>query len=206
MPGRIVRLGIDYGTSTSKLVFRDPFAPGKEKTYLVMREGAFRIPSSVAITEKELIFGCAPLDGGGVHGRWLESVKMRVAGEATGNYQKYCYGPLPSLPNGFSAKDLGILTVWFLLSEGTNSISRFLNLSAHDVAITATVGIPMSFYEDDKLRTVFLEIVRTARRIYDDYGSMKTNFVALDDGLALVRRHRMSADEIGVPQIGRAHV
>jgi hypothetical protein len=199
VPGRIVRLGIDYGTSTSKLVFRDPLAPGKEKTYLVIRGGLFRIPSSVAITEKELIFGCSPLDGGGVQGRWLESIKMRVAGESTGNYQKYCYGPLPPLPNGFTAKDLAILTVWFLLSEGMNSISRFLNLSTHDVAITATVGIPMSFYEDDKLRTEFLEIARTARRIYDDCGSMKTNCVALDVGLALVRRHRMSAEEIGVP-------
>jgi hypothetical protein len=200
VPGRIVRLGIDYGTSTSKLVFRDPLAPGGEKTYLVIRRGTLRISSSVAITQKDLVFGCSPLDGGDdIQGRWLESVKMRVAGEATGNYQKYCYGPLPPLPNGFTAKDLAILTVWFLLSEGTNAISRFLNLSEHDVAITATVGIPMSFYEDNKLRTVFLEIVRTARRIYDDCGSMKNNFVALDDCVALVQRYRLTADEIGVP-------
>lgn len=200
MPSRIVRLGIDYGTSTSKLVFRDPLAPGGEKTYLVTRGGAFRIPSSVAITQKELVFGCSPLEGGDdIQGRWLESVKMRVVGEATGNYQKYCYGPLPPLPNGFTAKDLAILTVWFLLSEGTNVISRFLKLSAHDVAITATVGIPMSFYEDNKLRNIFLEIARTARRIYDDCGSMKNNVVALDDGAALVQRYRLTADEIGVP-------
>src|SRR5438477_270149 len=95
MPARIVRLGIDYGTSTSKLVFRDPLAPGEEQAYPILRDNSFRTSSSVVVTDTTLIFGCSPLVGRReVQGRWLESIKMRVAGKVKQNYRKYCYVPL----------------------------------------------------------------------------------------------------------------
>jgi hypothetical protein len=52
-----VHLSIDYGTSVSKIVFRDNGAPGGESAVLVQRNGSFRIPSRVCMTATELLFG-----------------------------------------------------------------------------------------------------------------------------------------------------
>src|SRR5262249_19690397 len=140
MPIHFVRLGIDYGTSTSKLIFRDPVAPGGEKTYPVLRDKSFRISSSVGVQDKALAFGTSPLDHKTeLQTQWFESVKMRAAGEVTGDYRKYCYGPLPPLPERITAKDLAILTVWFLLSEAADAISKFLGCQISDLAITMTL-------------------------------------------------------------------
>jgi hypothetical protein len=120
---------------------------------------------------------------------WLESVKMRVAGEVTGNYRKYCYGPLPPLPADVTAKDLAILTVWFLISEGAIAISGFLKYPLSEIGITVTMGIPMSFYEDEKLRTAFLEIAHAARAIYDACGCMNSGQIGYSDARDVLRKH-----------------
>jgi hypothetical protein len=201
MPARFVRLGIDYGTSTSKLIFRNPLAPGGEKAYAILRNNTLRTSSSIAVTEKSLIFGCSPLvHGPGMEARWLESIKMRVAGEVTGNYRKYCYGPLPPLPEGVSARDLAILTVWFLLSEGANAISEFLKYPVSEIGITVTMGIPMSFYEDEKLRTAFLEIARTARAVYDACGCMNSGQIGHNDAQEVLRKHRIPGTGISMAE------
>jgi hypothetical protein len=201
MPARFVRLGIDYGTSTSKLIFRDPLAPGGEKAYPILRDNTFRTPSSIAVTEKNLIFGCSPLiHGAGMQASWLESIKMRVAGEVTGNYRKYCYGPLPELPAGVTAKDLAILTVWFLLSESVNAISGLLKCPVSEIGITATMGIPMSFYEDEKLRAAFLEIARTGRAVYDACGCMSRGQIGYNDAQEIVRKYRLSGNGASIAE------
>src|SRR5437667_1024195 len=111
----MLRLGIDYGTSTSKMIFRDPLAPGGEKAFCVLRNNVFRVPSSVKWSRAGLEFGVDPAQDEGRNCTWYHSVKMRVAGEATGEYDRYCYGSRPRLPNGITAKDLAIGTIWFLM-------------------------------------------------------------------------------------------
>jgi molecular chaperone DnaK (HSP70) len=54
---RRIHLGIDYGTSVSKIVFRDKGAPGGETAAIVLRNGSLRIPSRVYVTATELFFG-----------------------------------------------------------------------------------------------------------------------------------------------------
>lgn len=79
---RRVHLGIDYGTSASKIVFRDYGAPGGEVAVVVLRYGSFRIPSRVCVTSSELVFG----------DKWkereecaiFESVKMQTAAAVSG--------------------------------------------------------------------------------------------------------------------------
>jgi hypothetical protein len=58
-PKRRIHLGLDYGTSVSKIVFRDSGAPGGETAALVLRNGSFRIPSRVCVTATALLFGGA---------------------------------------------------------------------------------------------------------------------------------------------------
>jgi hypothetical protein len=89
-PKRRVHLGIDYGTSMSKIVFRDNAPAGKESAVLVLHNGSVRIPSRVCVTATELLFGddtksAADCD---IH----DSLKMRVAFEVSGD-PKYHVGP-----------------------------------------------------------------------------------------------------------------
>src|SRR5437868_9944080 len=144
----VVRLGVDYGTSTSKLVLRNPHASGGEKAFLLRHGNDFRVSSSVLFLNNELHFGRFPNDRNS--GTWFHSVKMRVAGEVTGDYKKYYYGTLSRLPTGITAQALATLTMWFLLTQARRNISRLLAGRAFRIAVT--VGLPMSFYDDSFLR------------------------------------------------------
>jgi hypothetical protein len=63
-PKRRVHLDVDYGTSTSKIVFRDYGAQGGESAVLVLRNGSLRIPSRVCMTATELLFEASEPIGG----------------------------------------------------------------------------------------------------------------------------------------------
>lgn len=163
MTERLVRLGIDYGTSFSKVVFRDYGAPGGEKAYVMLKNGSFRIPSAVGVRGQEFIFGIDP-------GRrrndadlvWHESVKMRVAGEIKQDFGRYCYGALSPLPYDFCATDIAVLSVWFLISEAKRAVREHLKTSSGTIAIGFTLGMPMSFFDDSELRNAFLWISKSA--------------------------------------------
>src|SRR5947208_878660 len=95
---RRFHLGIDYGTSTSKIVYMDYGAPGRERASVVVDKKAFRFSSSVGITKDEIILGSSPsgTHGGGIV--WHQSVKTRVAGEVKKDIARYCHAPTPELP------------------------------------------------------------------------------------------------------------
>jgi molecular chaperone DnaK (HSP70) len=156
-PKRRVHLGIDYGTSASKIVFRDYGAPGGEVAVVVLRDGSFRIPSRVCATTTKLLFGDdrKTQDECDIY----ESLKMQVASEASGN-PEYYFGPHKALPNGFSAADLAALTVWFLISEGHRAVAAHLKGRMDGVTIGMTMGVPMAFFKDQQLRSAFLTIAR----------------------------------------------
>jgi hypothetical protein len=172
MPRRVVRFGIDYGTSFSKIVFRDYGAAGGDKAFVMPYKRDFRVPSAVGVTSSEFIFGSGPQSKGDERGVvWHESLKMRVAGEVKGDYGRYCYGSLRDLPSGFSAKDMAILTVWFLISEAERAVLKYFKGKSVDVALGFSLGTPMSFYNDRELRETFLEIARTAWEISQGFSA-----------------------------------
>lgn len=162
MSERVIKLGIDYGTSFSKIVYRDYGAAGGDKAYVLLTDNQFRIPSAIGIENEQFTFGVAPSRLRGGSKTWHESVKMRVAGEVKGNYKQYCYGLLPTLPNEFSASDLAILSVAFLITRGKEAIKEHLKNSSSQVVIAFTLGIPMSFFDDGELRQAYLKIATTA--------------------------------------------
>lgn len=162
MSERVIKLGIDYGTSFSKIVYRDYGAAGGDKAYVLLTDGHFRIPSAIGIGNEEFTFGVAPSRRRGGGKIWHESVKMRVAGEVKRNYRKYCYGLLPELPDEFSAADLAILSVAFLITRGKEAIKEYVKNPSSTVVIAFTLGIPMSFFDDRELRQTYLKIASTA--------------------------------------------
>jgi hypothetical protein len=166
-PKRRIHLGVDYGTSVSKIVFRDSGAPGGESAVLVLLNGSFRILSRVCITATELLFGndakaTANCD-------IYDSLKMRVAVEVSGD-TKYFVGPTTTLPDGFSSADLAALTVWFLISEGHRAVAAQLNSCMEGVEMGMSMGVPMPFFNDRQLRASFLGIARRAWTFYRKEG------------------------------------
>jgi hypothetical protein len=180
-PKRRIHLGIDYGTSVSKIVFRDYGAPGGESAVLVLRNGCCRIPSRVCMTATELLFGDdtkAAADCG-----IYNSLKMRVAVEVSGN-PSYYHGVTTTLPDGFSAADLVALTVWFLISEGHRTVAAQFGGRMEGVEIAMTMGVPITFFTDEQLKASFLNIARRAWSFYCDEG-------LLDSALSTEKARRL---------------
>jgi len=192
---RRFHLGIDYGTSASKIVFRDYGAPGGEAAFVALRDGAFRIPSRVCVTATDLVFGDNILTSEDCD--IYESVKMRAATDITGN-PEYYLGPANELPNGFNAKDLAVLSVWYLISEGHRAITRYLGSRSEDLTIGMTMGVPMAFFKDERLRSGFLSIARQAWSLYRTEGAIGSTILA-EKALDLLRKHSGAA-AIPIPQ------
>jgi hypothetical protein len=183
---RRVHLGIDYGTSVSKIVFRDNGAPGGESAILVLRNGSFRIPSRVCVTATELSFGDetkADADCG-----IYDSLKMRVAVEVSGNPQFYV-GPTTTLPDGFHAADLASLTVWFLISEGHRAVAAHLKGRMEGVEMDMSMGVPMEFLHDKQLRTSFLSIAKRAWTFYRNEGLLDA-VLLIETARRILEKHR----------------
>ena len=120
MPKRRIKLGIDYGVSTSKIVFRDCKPRGKESCALVLHNGCVQIPSRVCLSPTALLFGHTTVPATAID--CYESLKTRVAADVTAN-PAYRFGRTTTLPEGFSAADLAVLTVWFLISKGQQAVA-----------------------------------------------------------------------------------
>lgn len=160
---RRIHFGIDYGTSNSKIVVRDFEAAGGERAYVVVQDGSERLSSSLALVGNEILFGFRRTNRHPVLERatWYESLKMRTAGEIRGDETAYCHGTPPPLPPGFSAQDLAALGIWWLITEASRTAETLVRRRGGEVlAPGMTVGIPMSFYRDARLRAAFIEIAR----------------------------------------------
>jgi len=188
-PKRRFHLGIDYGTSASKIVFRDYGAPGGEAAIIVLRNGSIRIPSRVCITPAEFLFGDDQKKSDDCDIR--ESLKMRVATEVTGN-PTYYLGPLDDLPTGFSACDLATLTVWHLISEGHRAIEKYLVGRTESFTVGMTMGVPMAFYKDEKLRSNFLAIARKAWALYRNEGLAHSS-ILIERAQSLLHKYSAAA-------------
>ena len=167
MATRTIQLGIDYGTSASKMIFWDELAAGKPKAYAIDGGSGFRFPSSVACVGENLVFGQSPqMSGLPSDAVWYESIKMRVAAECSPDHKRFCYGSIPKPPEGMTFTDLSVLTIWQLRSLATYYIGRRLSAAKSEFGLSVTVGIPRSFYESASLRCQFLKITRAAEILH----------------------------------------
>lgn len=166
---RRVHFGIDYGTSNSKLVVRDFGAAGGERAHVVVQNASARLSSSLALAGNEIIFGLRRTDSHRFLQRatWYESLKMRAAGEITGNVAAYYHGPPGPLPTGLSAQEMAALTIWWLVTEASRAAETLVpRRQGEVVAPGMTLGIPMSFYRDVKLRAAFVELARVGWQLF----------------------------------------
>lgn len=160
---RRVHFGIDYGTSNSKIVVRDFEAAGGERAHVVVQDGSERLSSSLALVGNEILFGFRRTNRHRVLERatWYESLKMRTAGEIKGDEAAFYHGTPAPFPTGLSARDLAALSIWWLITEASRASEVLIRRREGEVVAPGmTVGIPMSFYRDAKIRAAFVEIAR----------------------------------------------
>jgi len=116
---------------------------------------------------------------------------MRVATEATGN-PEYYLGPPNDLPNGYGAIDLAVLSVWHLISVGRRAVADYVGGGSEGLSIGMTMGVPMAFFNDEKLRSTFLAIARKAWALYRNEGILGSTLV-IEKALTLLRKYRVAA-------------
>lgn len=182
---RRVHLGVDYGTSASKIVFRDYGAPGGDKAIVVTRSASFRIPSRVCLSATDLFFGDETKSAEEFD--VYESIKMWVAAEVS-QHPSFFFGIAKPLPSGLSLVDLAILSVWYLVSEGHRAVESYLGTAASGVNLGMTMGVPMAFFRDQRLKNAFLSIARRAWSLYKSEGLLGPS-LALDRAIRVLRSH-----------------
>ena len=199
MAKRRVHLGIDYGTSASKMVLRDYGAPGGERATVVTYGSGYRVSSTVALKGGEVLLEFDPTThlNRSAGDRLYQSIKMRVAGEASGGEERYCFAPEEELPAGLTAKDLATLTVWRLISVGAEAAEALAGQS--ELALGMTLGVPMGFYTDKKLQGTFLQIARCAWYLYRHIGSCKGTSIGVERAASLLADARAAVSQTEVP-------
>lgn len=167
MPRRPVHLGLDYGTSASKLILRDLGANGAPIAKPILFGGEFRIPSSLLVAGDRIFLGRSPAPGD--IGVWLHSVKMFAAAET--DPTAYAL-QAPRLPTGLRFLDLATITVWWLLGLGRQEAVRQLRIPERDVALSFSLGVPMHFHADPKLRETFMRVAAGADFLLKQVGPL----------------------------------
>ena len=155
---RPLRLGVDYGTSRSKLVITDYGAVDGERSFVVRHPeygDEYRIPSSICAIEDSLRFGFtaeALADRVPVY----RSLKMLCA------YPDRFYGDHVPLPSGLSARDLATLYVGHLIHIGRDAAVRYAHRFQAEPSLGMTLGMPMAQIDDEQLHKMFVNIAREA--------------------------------------------
>jgi molecular chaperone DnaK (HSP70) len=190
-PNRYVHLGIDYGTSASKIVVRDYGAPGGDQSVVLTDQGSYRVPSALAVDEGFVLLGSAAAqlgrrvqesDGGVV--TVLESVKMRMARDLFTETDGGFFAPEGEAPAPFSWQELATVSVWWLLSLASRFVAR--RLPDAKPRLGMTLGVPMQFYEHSATRAAFLDVARSAWGLLQRSGPLRWPWMASETAKKMV--------------------
>jgi hypothetical protein len=195
---RRIHLGIDYGTSWSKIVLRDYEAPEGDVSWVVAPsdpEGdrpPLRFPSIVAMNEGRLWFG------------WEAERRRKSQGASTFTSLKVRMalpdafrGRPVELPQDLDARDLATLTVAYLVEESERAATNYAKQIHATPKLSMTIGAPMAELNSKVLRDQFANLAREA------FSIVRSRACVLRDGLLLEDAKRLLAtarDELsGVP-------
>lgn len=170
-PVRRLHLGVDYGTSWSKLIFRDYQARGGEKSFVIRVPGEtrgsldYRIPSLVTLLEGRFWFGWRAVEmAEKPNALAYTSIKVRAA------LPEHFFAEATPLPEGFSADDLAALSVLYLLTIGDYFGSQYVRNDKHELALSMTLGVPMSHLDNPALKAQFVRLAQIAYQVYRAHG------------------------------------
>ncbi len=156
----VVFVGIDYGTSSSKVVINDQDAPGGAVIFPVLGpDGSVRIPSGIkrAAMSIELGHRASPALAESVY----DSVKMRLAVGAGLVADGDAYYPGGVDPSGWTDEELAVVSVAWLQHRAMRERLRSVTPPRYQFLL----GIPMSFREVPNVVRTFVNVARAAAEV-----------------------------------------
>lgn len=163
---RTLHLGLDYGTSYSKLILRDYEAVAGERSHVVFpptatgRSPDFRIASLISLDGDRLWFGHQAAGNQALpHVQSYPSVKIRMA------LPDQFHGVSTPFPDGFNADAFATLMVAYLLQEGRRAAEQIANRYRSIPRMSFTLGVPMSDCDNPHLAGRFVDVARRAWQI-----------------------------------------
>ena len=186
---RSLWLGVDYGTSMSKLVITDYDFRDGTRSFPVRpqngggQHGDYRIPSTLTLESGAIRFGVEAESHADTAEGVYRSMKMLCA------YPTRFYGDTAPLPTGLDARDLATLFVGHLIQLGEQAATRYANGLGAEPSFGITLGVPMAQLDDEGLHGMFVAIAREAFKLRDKVDLLRS--VAIDsaiDALSVVRK------------------
>jgi hypothetical protein len=159
---RRIHLGVDWGTSWSKFVFRDYQARGGEQSIVVrfsdaIPEDDYRVPSFVIEESGVLWFGWPAYrrrqNPGAVS---YESLKVRLA------FPDHFQWQSAACPPGLTVEDMSVLLVTYLLHRAAGAADEYCRRLGYEPRLSMTLGVPMSQLDHCELGSRFVQIAREA--------------------------------------------
>ncbi len=156
LPRRRYHLGLDWGTSTTKLVLRDYDSPrGELGVAYVLRpagDSGYRYPSTIAYDDGKVFFGDVAEKRRDSCASWWVSLKAQFALGAAS----------PDLPATLTVTDLAVLSLAHTMRIGMLQANRLAEAIKHEARFSVTVGVPVVELEEPLARNEYLTAVRTA--------------------------------------------
>lgn len=192
---RSLWLGVDYGTSMSKLVITDYDFRDGTRSFPVRAQridgehGDYRTPSTVALESGAIRFGIEAESHADTAEAVYRSMKMLCA------YPSGFYGDTAPLPAGLDARDLATLFVGHLIQLGEQAATRYAKGLGAEPSFGITLGVPMAQLDDEGLHGMFVAIAREAFNLRDKVDLLAS--VSIDsaiDALSVVRKELVGND------------
>ena len=186
---RSLWMGVDYGTSMSKLVITDYDFRDGTRSFPVRPQdvdgghGDYRIPSTLSLDSGTIRFGIEAESHADTAEGVYRSMKMLCA------YPARFYGDTAPLPTGLDARDLATLFVGHLIQLGEQAATRYAKGLGAEPSFGITLGVPMAQLDDEDLHRMFVGIAREAFNLRDKVDLLAS--VSIDsaiDALSVVRK------------------
>ena len=196
---RSLWLGVDYGTSMSKLVLTDYDAIDGAHSFPVRPthhqggDGGCRVPSTVSVESGILRFGFAAESQGGADGVF-RSLKMLCA------YPDRFYGDHVPLPTELNARDLATLFVGHLVQLGQQAAIRYAADLGAEPTFGITLGVPMAELDDEELHRMFVSIAREAFHLKDRIDLLGSVTVTAAAAALAAVREALAGTEVAEPR------
>jgi hypothetical protein len=155
-----VVVGIDYGTSSSKIVVSDNDAPGGAYVFpLVGSDGSARIPSGIRRTAMGIELGqlSTPATASEVY----DSVKMRLAARAGLRVTGPAFYEDGLDPSGWTDEELAVVSVAWLQHLAMRAPRR----SDGEATYQFLLAVPASFREVHRVQRMFVNVARAAAKV-----------------------------------------
>lgn len=179
---RRFHLGLDWGTSSTKMVLRDLHQRSESNAAYILApegcEGGYRYPSLVSVNCNCIYFGAKTLDLDPVNTKNLPSLKSRVV-------TKEFLHP-HSEWRGLCEQDLAVLFLAHAISLGMIAATELADRVGCQPLISLTLGVPVAELEQQKIWRIYYGMIRLARVLAIDL-KINPQGEKLDDAMTALK-------------------